>query len=43
VAQDELAQKKAEGIGRRGQILAMLLKLEQICDHPAWERVIFRC
>ena len=25
----------AEGVDRRGQVLAMLLKLKQVCDHPA--------
>ncbi|HEX9117782.1 MAG TPA: C-terminal helicase domain-containing protein, partial [Anaerolineae bacterium] len=25
----------AEGIDRRGQVLAMLMKLKQVCDHPA--------
>jgi SNF2 family DNA or RNA helicase len=29
------AVELAEGIDRRGQVLAMLLKLKQVCDHPA--------
>ena len=27
--------EQAEGIDRRGQVLAMLMKLKQVCDHPA--------
>jgi SNF2 family DNA or RNA helicase len=27
--------EEAEGIDRRGQVLAMLMKLKQVCDHPA--------
>ncbi|PKO22376.1 MAG: ATP-dependent helicase [Chloroflexi bacterium HGW-Chloroflexi-1] len=33
---DALAQvESAEGLDRRGQILAMLMKLKQVCNHPA--------
>jgi SNF2 family DNA or RNA helicase len=37
VVQDELEQIEAaeEGIGRQGQVLRMLLRLKQICNHPA--------
>jgi SNF2 family DNA or RNA helicase len=36
VVQDQLrAIGEAEGIQRRGQILATLTKLKQVCDHPA--------
>ena len=35
VVKDSLAQVEgAEGIDRRGQVLAMLMKLKQVCDHP---------
>ena len=29
------AVEQAEGMDRRGQVLAMLMKLKQVCDHPA--------
>ena len=36
VVEESLAQvEEAEGIDRRGQVLAMLMKLKQVCDHPA--------
>jgi superfamily II DNA or RNA helicase len=36
VVRDGLRQvEEAEGIQRRGQVLAMLTKLKQVCDHPA--------
>ncbi|MEX2119872.1 MAG: DEAD/DEAH box helicase [Pirellulales bacterium] len=36
-AVDDLATRleEAEGIGRRGLVLAVLMQLKQICDHPA--------
>jgi SNF2 family DNA or RNA helicase len=35
VVQESLQEvEEAEGIDRRGQVLAMLLKLKQVCDHP---------
>ncbi len=35
VVQEALTQvEQAEGISRRGQVLSMLMKLKQICDHP---------
>ncbi len=35
VVKDSLAEVEgAEGIDRRGQVLAMLMKLKQVCDHP---------
>ena len=34
--QESLAQvEQAEGMDRRGQVLAMLMKLKQVCNHPA--------
>jgi SNF2 family DNA or RNA helicase len=36
VLKDGLSQiEEAAGIGRRGEILAMLTKLKQVCNHPA--------
>jgi SNF2 family DNA or RNA helicase len=36
VVQESLNEvEQADGISRRGQVLAMLLKLKQVCDHPA--------
>lgn len=36
VVQDTLQRVEvAEGIERRGQVLAMLMKLKQVCNHPA--------
>ncbi|MBW4665164.1 MAG: DEAD/DEAH box helicase [Chroococcus sp. CMT-3BRIN-NPC107] len=36
VVEDSLAQiESAEGVQRRGMILALLVKLKQICNHPA--------
>ena len=35
VAESLTAVEEAEGIDRRGQVLAMLMKLKQVCDHPA--------
>ena len=35
VVQESLSQlDEAEGLARRGQILAMLMKLKQVCNHP---------
>jgi SNF2 family DNA or RNA helicase len=36
VVRDSMRQiEEAEGMSRRGQILATLVKLKQVCDHPA--------
>jgi SNF2 family DNA or RNA helicase len=35
VAEAEAALKEAEGIGRKGVILATLTRLKQVCNHPA--------
>ena len=36
VVQDMMEKiESAEGIGRRGQVLATLVKLKQVCNHPA--------
>ena len=36
VVQEAMTEvEQAEGIDRRGQVLAMLMKLKQVCNHPA--------